>query len=72
MMKKNNKENLVFTIQTYQNGRRYEGMTLNGKKHGHGKLIFEDAAYYEGQFKQDKMNGKGTLYYEVGHPAYDG
>jgi hypothetical protein len=46
MMKKNNKEQTVFTIETYENGRRYEGMTLNGKKHGHGKLIFEDEAYY--------------------------
>jgi hypothetical protein len=51
MMKKNNKENTVFTIETYENGRRYEGMTLNGKKHGSGKLIFEDGAYYEGLFK---------------------
>ena len=71
-MRKKTKENAVFTIEIYENGRRYEGMTLNGKKHGPGKLIFEDEAYYEGEFRDDKMTGKGILYYCAGYPAYDG
>lgn len=70
-MKKNN-NNLIYTIETYEDGRRYEGMTLHGKKHGQGKLIFEDGAFYEGEFREDKMNGMGILYYGPDHPAYDG
>lgn len=34
--------------------------------------MFEDGAYYEGEFKDDKMNGKGVLYYAENQPAYDG
>lgn len=45
MMKKNQSD-LVFTVETYENGRRYEGTTLDGMKHGKGKLTFEDGAYY--------------------------
>jgi hypothetical protein len=70
MLKK--KDQLVFTIETYENGRRYEGTTLQGRKHGQGKLLFEDGAYYEGQFQEDKMTGKGVLYYSADCPAYDG
>lgn len=44
MLKK--KDQLVFTIETYENGRRYEGTILQGRKHGQGKLLFEDGAYY--------------------------
>ena len=71
-MKKNNTRELVYTVESYEDGRRYEGTTLNGKKYGQGKLLFEDGAYYEGEFTDDKMNGKGTLYYSPNHPAYDG
>jgi hypothetical protein len=46
MMKKNREPQLIFTIETYEDGRRYEGMTLHGRKHGQGKLIYEDGAYY--------------------------
>ena len=62
MMKKNHAE-LVYTVESFEDGRRYEGTTLNGKKHGKGKLIFEDGAYYEGDFSEDKMNGQGVLFY---------
>lgn len=41
-------------------------------KEGHGTLIFHDGAFYEGQFSENKMNGRGTLYYDIGKPAYDG
>ena len=34
--------------------------------------MFDDGAFYQGQFRNDKINGKGILYYKVGHPAYDG
>jgi len=45
---------------------------INGKKNGEGKLTFEDGAYYKGCFKEDKMHGRGTLFYFENHPAYDG
>lgn len=49
MMKKIPSE-LVYTVESFEDGRRYEGTTLDGKKHGKGKLTFEDGAYYEGDF----------------------
>ena len=45
---------------------------INGKKNGWGKLYFQDEAYYEGQFKNDEINGRGILYYYENKPAYDG
>ena len=69
---KKNVDNLVYLVDTYEDGRKYEGLTLNKLKHGHGKLTFEDGAFYEGEFKDDKMHGKGVLYYAPGHPAYEG
>jgi hypothetical protein len=50
MMKKNKTQTdaPVFMIETYEDGRKYEGLTLNRKKHGQGKLIYDDGAYYEG------------------------
>jgi hypothetical protein len=45
---------------------------LGGRKHGWGKLLFADGAYYEGEFKQGEICGRGILYYSEGRPAYDG
>jgi hypothetical protein len=50
-MNKKNKSEGIFIIETYEDGRRYEGMSINGVKNGFGKLIYEDGAYYEGEFK---------------------
>lgn len=47
-LKKNQLKDTVYTIQTYEDGRHYEGMSINGKKQGRGRLTFEDGAYYEG------------------------
>ena len=41
-------------------------------KHGKGKITYPDGAYYEGEFKNDKMHGMGSLYYTKGKPAYEG
>ena len=30
---------------------------------GHGVLHFKDGGYYDGEWKEDKMNGFGKLYY---------
>ncbi len=63
---------MVRASYTDSEGHRYEGFTVNGKKHGKGKLLFEDGAFYEGEFKHDQINGKGTLYYQENQPAYEG
>ena len=44
---------------TYQDGSSYEGDTLEGMRDGFGKLIFRDGAYYEGNWREDKMHGQG-------------
>lgn len=53
-------------------GHEYEGEMLHGKKHGRGKLLFEDGAFYEGHFEDDQINGTGILFYCENKPAYDG
>ena len=32
-------------------------------KNGKGKLTYPDGAYYEGEFRNDRMQGMGILYY---------
>ncbi|CAF3299863.1 unnamed protein product [Rotaria socialis] len=51
----------------------YEGEFFQNKKHGHGKLTIQlkDRSmqrYYIGQWRNDRMNGYGTLY--VNQSAY--
>lgn len=41
---------------------RYEGEWKNGKKHGIGKLIMKDGTFYEGEFKDGEICGKGYKY----------
>ena len=40
-------------------GERYEGEFFNGKKSGFGKLLFRDGAMYEGEFKENYIEGTG-------------
>ena len=47
-------------------------MVVNGIKEGPGKLFYIDGAFYDGDFKNNRMHGKGVLYYGVNRPAYDG
>lgn len=47
-------------------------MMQNNLKNGYGKLIYQDGVYYEGNFKNDCINGKGTLFYGQNRPAYAG
>lgn len=48
------------------------GETYKGLRDGFGKYQFADGGYYEGQWKQNKMHGYGTLFYGVGKKAYEG
>lgn len=45
---------------------------LNGKRYGFGKLFYPDGAYYEGEFREGLLWGKGTLFYGPDKPAYEG
>ena len=33
-------------------------------KHGKGKIIYKDGTIFEGNFKNDKIEGEGILYYD--------
>ncbi|XP_053137478.1 MORN repeat-containing protein 1 isoform X2 [Hemicordylus capensis] len=47
---------------------RYEGEWKQGKKHGHGKLLFKDGSYYEGEFTDGEIVGNGLRYWaSTGH-----
>lgn len=46
MAKKPKESDAVFTIETYEDGQRFEGLTTGGVKNGFGKLVYEDGAYY--------------------------
>ena len=40
----------------------FEGSKQNGLKNGYGRCIWSDGSYYEGNYRHDKMNGKGAYY----------
>lgn len=44
----------------------------NGKRNGTGIFYFKDNSFYEGQWKDNRMHGKGCLYYSNGQLAYEG
>ena len=60
----------------FEEGERIETSRINIERSWElgatGVLIFHDGAFYEGYFREDKMSGRGTLYYNIGKPAYDG
>lgn len=41
-------------------------------RNGRGKFYYQDGGYYEGQWRNNKMDGEGRLYYEGGKLAYEG
>ncbi|XP_074074791.1 MORN repeat-containing protein 1 isoform X2 [Macrotis lagotis] len=51
---------------------RYEGEWKDGKKHGHGKLLFKDGSYYEGEFVDGEIIGKGQRYWSSSGNTYSG
>ena len=50
----------------------YEGMWKNDQFHGVGKKTFENGDTYEGDFRQNKMHGKGTYQSKLGGWKYVG
>ncbi len=51
---------------------RYEGQWRNGRKHGHGKLIMRDGSFYEGDFINGEIEGKGTRFFACDGRKYVG
>lgn len=58
------------TIQ-WENGDRYEGAMLAGKKQGKGVFAWRDGQRYEGEWTNDVINGRGILLYTNGD-RYEG
>ena len=40
---------------------KYEGIILNGKRELNGIMIYNNGSRYEGEWKNDKRNGKGVF-----------
>jgi len=44
---------------TRKNGYSFVGQMVNGRKHGFGKIVYNEGRYtYEGQFENDEINGE--------------
>lgn len=41
-------------------------------REGYGTFYYKDGGYYQGEWKQNLMNGNGRLYYDNDHLAYEG
>lgn len=50
----------------YKNGDKYEGETLNEKKHGNGVFQYNGNNMYSGKFKHDMQEGFGDAVYSDG------
>jgi hypothetical protein len=53
----------ITVTEAYQNGSRYTGDKVNGQRHGKGRMDFAEGGFYEGQWRNNTMNGKGILYW---------
>ncbi|CAI5782802.1 Hypothetical predicted protein [Podarcis lilfordi] len=51
---------------------QYEGEWKQGRKHGHGKLLFKDGSYYEGEFVDGEIKGNGLRYWASTGNTYSG
>jgi hypothetical protein len=54
------------------NKSRYVGDVINNVKEGFGLFYFGTGGYYQGKWKNNKMEGLGTLYYWENRAAYEG
>ena len=45
---------------------------MNKMRNGLGTYYYQEGGFYEGNWKDNKMNGFGKLFYESGSLAYEG
>jgi hypothetical protein len=50
----------------YSNGYKYEGIFVDGKREGRGKLIDAEGGWYDGMWAGDQFNGQGTYIWPNG------
>ena len=63
-----------YGIEKYNDGSIYKGYFVQGKKQGFGMLSLKkekNNSVFEGEFKEDKICGKGKFIWENGK-QYDG
>ena len=54
---------LQYVVDDNDEKGRYEGYKFENKKNGQGMLYFKQGGYYNGEWRDDKMQGYGKLYY---------
>ena len=50
----------------YDNGNKYVGEVVNGKRNGQGTMYYADGGKYEGNWKDGNRYGQGTFYWADG------
>ena len=59
-------------VDYFSNGSKYEGNKENGLRNGNGRFTYVTGAFYEGEWKNNKKDGKGVLMNGDGKTIYDG
>ncbi|MBA2938604.1 hypothetical protein HZF08_09825 [Paenibacillus sp. CGMCC 1.16610] len=60
------------TLYSGSNHLRYLGEHKDGQKSGHGIIFLDNKVIFEGEFKENKISGEGTLYWLGGQERYVG
>lgn len=60
-----------YSVQNYPDGGRYEGETLDGKRHGKGIYLYPNGKIYTGEWQQGKKHGWGLFKWPSGN-RYEG
>ena len=47
--------------QIWDDGTKYQGSVVDGKRDGKGTIVWPDGSRYVGHFKNDLRNGPGTM-----------
>lgn len=66
-----NLANSTFVRESFAKG-YYEGGKSQGLRNGYGTFYYNEGGKYCGDWLDNQMHGKGTLYYADGRIAYQG